>query len=398
MKNIFTLLFIGLTGLVFAQSHRMDALQTYQKQILTITTKSLEAKFSADKTQGQAPLSIQFTDQSSGNPTSWKWYFGDGDSSIIQHPSHIYTTPGKFDVKLIVSDGISSYALEKKEFIKVLYNYSACDTMHSPLPEPLTYYAIAGGKGYVSGNNSYGDKAVCDYFENLEPNLVITGVLLDFAKAKKISSSDEKIPLCIWATNSLTGTPGNIVAADSISLSDFVSDVTNNRISAIEFKNHIPMSASFYMGIMLPVLTGDTLSFWSTAQGKIPVNTAWVLTKDQGWKSAQELWSQGSTTFMISNAIYPKVCKVNGIDSKPEALHYFVYPNPSNDYITIVNQNENTEIGKIRILDLSGKMVFSGNTSNDLTTTINVSQLPKGMYILQIHENQSSFVSKLVIR
>lgn len=58
---------------------------------------------------------IQFTDLSTGNPTSWIWHFGDGSSSPLQSPVYTYTTPGVYTVSLTVSDeiGISSAAKEK---------------------------------------------------------------------------------------------------------------------------------------------------------------------------------------------------------------------------------------------------------------------------------------------
>lgn len=398
MKPLFITLFFIITGLFSALAQRNDKLDSHSKLSVSGELKSLEAKFTADKTQGISPLAVQFTDQSTGNPTTWKWYFGDGDSSMVQSPLHTYSSVGKYDVKLLISDGSTAYALEKKEYINVVYNVSQCDTLHSPLPEPLTYYAIAGGKGYVSGNNIYGDKAIGDYFENMEPNLMISGVLLDFAKAKKAGNTDEKIPVCVWATNSSTGAPGNLIASDSINLSQLVTDVAGNKISSFEFTNHISMGASFFMGIELPKITGDTLCFWSTAQGKVPVNTGWVLTKDQGWKSAKELWSQGSTNFIITNAIYPKVCKVNGISERPEALSYYVYPNPANEMITIVCQNEKRSSNAYMITDISGKAVLNGKTNASLATPVNISSLAPGIYILRISELNNIFVTKLIVR
>ncbi len=43
---------------------------------------------------------VNFTNTSSG-ATSYKWYFGDGDSSLAQNPTHTYATNGIYSVKLI---------------------------------------------------------------------------------------------------------------------------------------------------------------------------------------------------------------------------------------------------------------------------------------------------------
>ena len=53
---------------------------------------------------GEAPLSIDFTDLSTGNPIAWEWYFGDGDSSDEQTPTHVYTEPGEYSVTLTVKN------------------------------------------------------------------------------------------------------------------------------------------------------------------------------------------------------------------------------------------------------------------------------------------------------
>lgn len=49
-----------------------------------------------------------FTDISTGSPYQWRWDFGDGDTSTAQNPSHYYTSPGLYDVTLIVSDSFCS--------------------------------------------------------------------------------------------------------------------------------------------------------------------------------------------------------------------------------------------------------------------------------------------------
>jgi len=58
------------------------------------------ASFTADVTSGDAPLTVNFSDLSVGDVTSWQWSFGDGGSSTAQNPSHNYTVAGLYTVSL----------------------------------------------------------------------------------------------------------------------------------------------------------------------------------------------------------------------------------------------------------------------------------------------------------
>jgi PKD repeat protein len=54
--------------------------------------------FSATPVLGPAPLSVAFSDLSTGDPTAWQWDFGDGAGSALRNPSHSYSEPGSYDV------------------------------------------------------------------------------------------------------------------------------------------------------------------------------------------------------------------------------------------------------------------------------------------------------------
>ncbi len=95
----------------------------------------LHADFTADTTSGHAPLTVNFTDLSSGAASGWDWNFGDLGVSTQQSPSHTYTGPGTYTVSLGISDGGSGTSLKTKtSYITVT-------------PDPYTVAPAAGSIG-----------------------------------------------------------------------------------------------------------------------------------------------------------------------------------------------------------------------------------------------------------
>ncbi len=79
----------------------------------------LSADFSASPTFGHTPLTVNFTDDSTGTYDSWLWDFGDGITSTLQSPSHIYSGDGVYTVSLEVSGSIGSDREEKAGYIRI---------------------------------------------------------------------------------------------------------------------------------------------------------------------------------------------------------------------------------------------------------------------------------------
>jgi PKD repeat protein len=77
------------------------------------------AEFTTNTTSGNAPLTVDFTDQSSNNPTTWQWDFGDSGTSTQKNPSHTYAQQGTYSVSLIVSNAYGNDVELKSNFISV---------------------------------------------------------------------------------------------------------------------------------------------------------------------------------------------------------------------------------------------------------------------------------------
>ena len=77
------------------------------------------ANFDADALTGRAPLTVNFSDQSTGSITSWEWDLGDGSTSTQQNPSHTYTDSGTYTVSLTATGPGGSDTETKTGYIEV---------------------------------------------------------------------------------------------------------------------------------------------------------------------------------------------------------------------------------------------------------------------------------------
>lgn len=79
----------------------------------------LHADFLATPLSGCPPMVINFKDITTGNPTLWKWDFGNGTTSDIQNPNATYTNPGIYNIKLLVKNQFGEDSAIKKQYINV---------------------------------------------------------------------------------------------------------------------------------------------------------------------------------------------------------------------------------------------------------------------------------------
>jgi PKD repeat protein len=109
----------------------------------------ISSDFSATPTSGSAPLTVNFSPITSGTVSTYFWAFGDGTISVAPAPSHVYSTPGSYDVTLTVTGPDGSAVETKSSYIVVTAPSPTADFNASPTsgnaPLVVNFNAVTTG-------------------------------------------------------------------------------------------------------------------------------------------------------------------------------------------------------------------------------------------------------------
>ena len=87
-------------------------------------------------------------------------------------------------------------------------------------------------------------------------------------------------------------------------------------------------------------------------------------------------------------------CESLGLNKFDNDFPFSVYPNPSNNLVTLKALNNDFETYNVTIISITGAVVY---TSNFITNTaINISEFSKGIYFINITNKNASYTSKLI--
>ncbi len=109
-----------------------------------------DADFTADITNGEVPLTVNFTDlsaQGSGVIDEWYWEFGDGNNSSLQDPSNEFQLPGIYTVSLTVTDVNDSTDTETKVDYIIVHAL--------PYSGPVWHISTTGSDVWGNGSTQY---------------------------------------------------------------------------------------------------------------------------------------------------------------------------------------------------------------------------------------------------
>jgi PKD repeat protein len=152
----------------------------------------LQANFTVDKSGGCSPLSVQFTNTTTGGSaaTTYQWSFGNNNSSTLQNPGATYYDEKTYTVTLTAKDGSSS---SSKTLQITVYKKPTVDFSISPAK------GCAPLQAAFTANASPGDGSIAKYYWDFGDGETEQGSAAD---TRHTYTFPQKPPTSLTVTNS----------------------------------------------------------------------------------------------------------------------------------------------------------------------------------------------------
>ncbi|HAK94747.1 MAG TPA: hypothetical protein DCM87_07015 [Planctomycetes bacterium] len=155
--------FFGFSGATssLVSDQRVD---NFVLQIPNVVPDPPVPEFTAAPTNGEAPLTTAFTNQTTGEVGSFVWDFGDSLTSTQENPVHTYMTPGAYTVRLTATGPGGTAFVEKADYITVVMSQAPeADFYGVPrsgtVPLPVSFFPVVSGGEVTAYEWDFGDGA-----------------------------------------------------------------------------------------------------------------------------------------------------------------------------------------------------------------------------------------------
>jgi len=327
----------------------------------TVIGSAPVAAFSADKTTLNAGGSVNFTDLSTGAPTSWSWTFEGGTpaSSASQNPVVTYAAAGTYDVSLTVTNNNGSSTKTIAGYITVnTYVPSYCNSYGNASKE---YISMVMLNGTTNASGSSGTTGYQD-FTAAAPFSVTAGSKPSMTLTPTISSKSLTEAFSVWI--------------DFNKDYDF-TDAGEQVFTATKIKAAVTKTIT----IPSTAAAGSTRMRVSMKRSALPASC------DVGFNGEVEDYVVNIVASAAKNASV--AINIEGI---PGGIR--IYPNPAMENLNI-ELNMVCDGSYCKLYNIQG-MLVSKMVVSDLTSRMDISNLTPGIYLVEVSDGVNRFREKFV--
>ena len=345
----------------FHDGSAWDSLTGDDYHFRAITTAITGAP-SADFTfVSSADPTIVFTDASTGTPTKWHWDFGDGDTSNLTNPSHMFTDNGMHTVCLTVWNAAGMDKVCKTVTVSNVASTVADFTFSG---DPMVNFTDASTNSPYKWKWYFGD-----------------GSISTLQNPTHTYTANGTYNVCLKATNG----GGSDSICKSVSITSYTAPIANFSFdpSGDPVVDFTDLSTEFPTKWHWDFGDGDTANIQHpnhtyTSNGTF--NVCLIATN-----------SVGSSSPSCKNVVVSMATGVGTIALRPA----FIYPNPADDFV-IVPAETSTQLPAV--YDLQGRLVTTGMLWNGNGWRLDLQDLSQGVYIIELQEDdQVVSRSKLIV-
>ncbi len=339
---------------------------------------------------------IQFTDASLYGPTSWNWNFGDGGTSTAQNPQHTFTDADFYDVQLIVENchGTDTIVIQ----IEVVDYFLFCSESTTTKASGIIYDSGGASANYLDNQLCTLTIIPCNA-QSITMNIEEMDLEPGYDFLTIYDGENDLSPVLATLNGSQSG--GTIVANSGKMYLVFTSDfsITYSGFKLAYTSIIAPpgtFAPNFSTDPGVPVVNIPT-QFFDQTPG-VPVSWSWSF--GDGGTSTDENPIHTYTangTYIVTLEV--EFCDgsiasssgsllVKNVDLDELSVHtnaLLVAPNPFSDEFVIQTKDESIRNLEIKLLDLSGRVVYSMSEKQPSAngTIVSPGVLTSGQYVLE---------------
>jgi PKD repeat protein len=396
------------------------------------------ANFAASEVISCPGSAVQFTDYSSGVPTSWSWTFtgGNPSSSTQQNPLVYYNTPGTYPVSLTATNSNGSDTRTVNSYITITASSVSAPSSSNVsfcAPGTVNLSAVPAAPGLVRWWDAPGGGNIVATGNNYSPSLTQTttfyvdedfpgGGVPDF-----VGESDNSIGAGAYFTaNDIRGDYFDVLQPIVLkTVQVFSNSAANRTIEVIDATGDtyvdttvfIPVSSSpytvnlnfrIYPGTGYFIKCRGYVDLYRNSSGasfpytSSAVNITGTNAGDGGYYYFFYNWDYETFECNTSRTAVTALdtCSSVGVNELPGVTGISVYPNPNTGKFTLQFNSEVKEDYMIKVTNALGQVVLEEKLEAFLSPyseTFDVAIFGKGMYMLSIANSRKETIRKVIV-
>ena len=362
---------------------------------------------------------ITFSDLSQNQPNSWIWDFGDGNTSNLQNPTHNYQNSGSYSVQLIVSNQLGIDTINFQNIVNVSYNPAPVaynDTSYvnpssfvlSSASNNVNWYSDTLGSAPLYSGSNFTTPVLTQntiyYVREFGGPLAIGGPLDNNIGSGGFYNNNRHLFIDCYTPSKLASFDvyANTSQPITFELRDNNSQVLEDTTITVQLGLNT-LNVNFNVPVMnnleLGISSGNSDLYRNSSGASYPYsigNLASITGHNSPWGDPEyhyffynlqmmenciSEYADATAVFMTPQSVLDNNSLVN------------IFPNPTESMCTITATNR---IKQIKVFDLSARICIS-KFPNSKNTVLDVDELSKGIYTIEIITQKVSVKRQLIV-